>query len=79
MALSGSGNCHMSFAVSGATTLAASDARSISTTVSGDVVSGYVFVTGLTAGSNVFTAQYEKSSSITCTFTLRSLTVIPVS
>jgi hypothetical protein len=53
-------NTHMGFAVSGATTLAAADARAI--VIAGDVgasTSAEFLVTGLTAGPNTFTAKYR--------------------
>ena len=72
----GSTDSFMSFAVSGATTLAASDARSI--TVHGNAtttVTKTFLVTGLTNGSNTFTAKYR--STVTGTFANRILIVHP--
>ena len=73
----------MSYAVSGATTSAANENRSIQTDlrVSGDFYSiGFSAVhTGLTAGSNVFTAKYRNSGGTgsTATFHYRVISVIP--
>ena len=68
-----------SFAVSGATTIAASDTFGLQINQS---VSGYVYsasigkiVTGLTAGSNTFTAKYRVSGA-TGTFLNRVISVI---
>jgi archaellum component FlaF (FlaF/FlaG flagellin family) len=67
---------HVSFAISGATTLAASDINSIINGTSGTNMSvAYPFiVTGLTAGVNTFTLNY-KATAGTATFIRRSLTV----
>ena len=72
-----------SVAVSGATTIAASDANSASTqcTVSG----GYSFVFSnaipltLTAGSNTFTMQFKNNSATSVSFLERCMTVIAYS
>lgn len=70
---------YMGFAVSGSTTVAASDAyaiacQSTATTFTG---AGSVFtVTGLTAGTNTFTAKYRATSG-TGVFQNRMLTVWP--
>lgn len=75
------GTGHMSFAVSGATTLAAADARcaqgpQIHSTHT-QTRSGMFYVTGLTAGSNTFTAKYKVSGVTpgTGTFSERNLAV----
>lgn len=72
----------MSFAVSGATTLAAHDDRSVNFkagTISSVNVSHQMtykcYVTGLTPGSNTFTAQYAFGTSGTASFTRRILIV----
>lgn len=73
----------MSFAVSGATTIAANagatSLRSMSGTAgernSGSVVN---FVSGLTAGSNTFTAKYLTPTGGTSTFQFRELWVLPL-
>lgn len=76
------GTGHMSFAVSGASTVAAADA----TCAQGPQIhstqtqtrSGVFYVTGLTAGSNVFTAKYKVSGVTpgTGTFSERNLVVV---
>ena len=74
-------NQYMSFVVSGATTLAAADARSSTATSPtggyGTPLSRTFKVTGLTAGVNVFTAQYRVNGS-TGTFENRDITVVGV-
>jgi hypothetical protein len=72
--------CLMSFAVSGATTVAAADARSLIHTSSnanaqGQITATYL-VTGLAAGSHTFTAKYRAGSN-TCTFAERNIVVTP--
>jgi hypothetical protein len=72
--------CWMGFAVSGATTVAAADAQSVNflsanANASAQFTATYL-VTGLTAGSNTFTAKY-KASANTCTFVNRSITITP--
>jgi hypothetical protein len=72
--------CYMAFQVSGATSTAPIDARSITYTAgpanSQDQVSAIYLVTGLTNGSNTFTAKY-KASANTCTFANRNIIVTP--
>jgi hypothetical protein len=72
--------CYMAFAVSGATTVAVSDTRSLIYTTSAAPSEGQTsavyLVTGLTAGSNTFTAKY-KASANTCTFSNRNIIVTP--
>jgi len=72
--------CYMSFAVSGATTVAASDATAIlyNTSVANTAaqMSATYLVTGLTSGSNTFTAKYRASAN-TCTFVNRNIIVTP--
>jgi hypothetical protein len=68
----------MGFAVSGATTIAAADANSIS--VNGTTplqVKNFFVVTGLTAGSNTFTAKYKAETATGGTFANRSIVVLP--
>lgn len=70
----------MGFAVSGATTVAASDTQSFTQSGGGAVPaqgSAVYVVTGLTAGSNTFTAKYRVDAN-TGTFLNRSITVIPI-
>jgi hypothetical protein len=75
--------CYMSFAVSGASAIAAADANSISTNSNNNpALSQWLFLTGLTAGSNTFTAQYRSSTTAgnsNCTYSNRVLAVIPLS
>lgn len=73
----GANDCRMSFEISGATTLAASDANSIRHVgASGTRMSAAALVT-LNAGSNVFTAKYKVSAG-TGTFINRDLIVVPL-
>ena len=70
----------MSFAVSGATTLAALDANAISAghlSISGESgsFSRTFTLTGLTAGSNTFTAKYRSSNSNSITFKNRDMVI----
>ena len=74
----GGGSDFMSFAVSGATTVVASDAQAL--ILGGNnlqAASASFVVTGLTAGSNTFTAQYKVSGG-TGTFVNRSIWAIPL-
>ena len=70
----------MSFAVSGATTVAAADEVALEMNMTGvnkppaRMSAGYI-ITGLTAGSNVFTAKYRVSAN-TGTFQNRNISVI---
>ena len=70
---------YMSYAVSGATTISANDAFSINIKTNAsqtiDAHSYAYIVTGLTAGSNTFTAQY-KSSGATVYFNNRRINVV---
>jgi hypothetical protein len=76
---SASSGTRMAFAVSGASTIAASDEYGINWAAgnAGDTVKygGSFYVTGLTAGSNVFTAKFKVSAG-TGTFNSRFITVI---
>lgn len=72
-------SARMSFAVSGATTMAADDDKAIFMTpyTAGEPMQygGHIYVTGLTAGSNIFTAKFRVGSG-TGTFSARYITVI---
>ena len=76
------GGSYMSFAVSGATTVAAADLYSVSmgpvaATVADAIgASRVTLLTGLTAGSNVFTAKYRRLNAGTATFANRTISVI---
>ena len=74
------GICFMGFAVSGATTLAASNTQALrfqSPAANGRAqMSATYLVTGLTSGSNTFTAMYRAVAN-TCTFLNRNIIVIP--
>ena len=73
----GGATCFMGFAVSGSTTVAAADEQTVmSTGTSAIQESATYLVTGLTAGSNTFTAKY-KAGSNTCTFLNRNIIVTP--
>ena len=69
--------------ISGATVRAAVDTTSLSLTNGGNTAhpvhqaSATYFVTGLTAGSNVFTAKYDVSAG-TGTFANRTIVVVPL-
>ena len=70
-------NSYMGFAVSGASSVAASDDSAYwianpSTTRASMVV----LQTGLTAGSNIFTAKYKAEASSTAHYERRTITVI---
>ena len=70
----------MSFAISGATTRAAADATSLQSQANSvDVfqISATYFVSGLTAGSNTFTAKYRVAGT-TGRFVNRSIIVVPL-
>jgi len=70
----------MGFAVSGATTIAVSDATSLRASASTTNFDPYsmsaIFRVTLTAGSNVFTAKYRNSSVANATFANRTLMVV---
>ena len=73
------GLASMGFAVSGATTLAAAQTTALSGRANADFISqmsAVYLVTGLTAGSNTFTAKYQRLSLGTSTFSNRVITVI---
>jgi hypothetical protein len=74
----GSVIAYMSYAVSGLTTVAASDGRALQ--VQGQNftrASATSVITGLTPGSNTFTAKYRTSGN-TSTFRDRDIVVIPL-
>lgn len=77
----GTASCKLSWAVSGATTVAASDnwaAGIVGQSTTGvNYTSRWYLATGLTAGSNTFRAKYAVSSG-TGTYQYRSLHVIPL-
>jgi len=73
---------YLSFAISGATTLAASDANSVyaSTGTAASPADGYrvssiTYLTGLTAGSNTFTVQAHSTDGVTSNFSNRQIIV----
>ena len=83
---SNSATCHgfVGYAISGATTVAASDQYAsqcwINTTAANST-NGFSFsstflVTGLTAGSNIFTMQYKTGTSESAGFYRRSISVV---
>lgn len=76
MSNSGAGNNdYISFAVSGASTVAAADARAASQVGTNPNTAGAMFkITGLTAGSNVFTCKYRASAG-TGNFVFRNIVV----
>lgn len=73
---------YMGFAVSGATTVSPGDAQALHSTSSvanhADQQSALYVVTGLTAGSNTFTAKYRQNGASTGTYVNRSIAVIPL-
>ena len=75
---------YMGFAISGASTASASDARSLRWTGRNETetfqASATFYVTGLTAGTTNFTAKYRTESGGThnSTFSNRNIIVIPV-
>lgn len=80
---SGSDDVAMSFAVSGASTVSASDVRALR--IQGLAVgthklraSATTLLTGLTAGSNTFTAKYRTSNGVSMSFANRDIAVIPL-
>lgn len=73
--------CFMGFAVSGANTIAASDAKALesrlSTATATDRFSYTTLLTGLTAGSTTFAAKYHVAAG-TGTFSNREISVVPL-
>lgn len=78
---SGVNTGYMSFAVSGATTIAASDSNSVGVSspysLPGSAAT-VVHLTNLTSGSNTFTAKYRCNAGGPFNFIGRSITVIPL-
>lgn len=76
----GAGNTSfMGVAVSGASTVAASDANSANSAAHDALntsISRTFILTGLTAGSNTFTAKYHNDGGSTWHFFNRSITVL---
>ncbi len=73
-ATNGSTSMFMSLAVTGASTMAATDARALILLGNNLQQSSASFVlSGLTPGSNTFTAQYKVAGSGTGTFSNRSM------
>ncbi len=73
----------MSFAVSGATTIAASDANSGASMTQGaydnaGCITRIFKLTSLTAGANTFTCKYRRSTAGTAIFKNRSITVFTI-
>lgn len=73
----GTNDSRMSFAISGATTLAASDLTALRHVGTSGARMSTVALVALTAGSNVFTAKYKVSGG-TGTFVNRDLIVVPL-
>jgi hypothetical protein len=77
-------NCdagYLSFAVSGATAQAATDARAVIREGSGVQASTSTVITNLTPGSNTFTLQYKGTGcggGDTVTYNNRTISVIPL-
>jgi hypothetical protein len=72
--------CEASYAVSGATTEAATFLHGVENSAAsseeGNAQSGVFFENALTAGSNTFTMEYSSNGS--CTILRRELTVVPL-
>ncbi len=79
---SAGGSSFMAIVTSGASTIAANDGKSMrfeSSAVNDTYAASYVYLeTGLTPGSNTFTANYKVAVSGTSTFDDRRLTVFPL-
>lgn len=76
---SNNGQGHIGFAVSGATTVAASDDQALHYYSNGALALQYgaaYYVSGLTAGSNTFTLKYKSGNGSTQYFARRQLTVM---
>lgn len=77
---SGVGSSRMSYEVSGSSAVAASDTQCVGvfgTAGTGVLASDASLITGLTPGSNTFTAKYRVSSG-TGTFSTRRIVVFPL-
>lgn len=74
---------NMSFAVSGATTIASSDSYPLMMTPYASNVfhagTRHVLLENLLAGSNVFTCQYKSGAATAANFRTREITVVPLS
>ena len=71
----GAGSSLMGFSVTGSSSVSATDSFSIGVTASSIRTGGVFLVTGLSAGSNIFTALY-RSITTTATFSDRKITVL---
>lgn len=75
-------NVYMGFAVSGASSIAASDANAASIGVAGSTITArfsmVVSLTGLTPGSNILTAKYRTDGATSANWSGRNLAVIPL-
>jgi len=73
-------NGYMGYAISGATTTAASDTTAVHLRKGGsdevNTTSSYASVVTVTAGSNTFTAKYKSAASTTSTFANRQIFVM---
>lgn len=77
MANSTTGTCRVGIAISGATTVAATDTTGIAMSGTASFTLGRtIVITGLTAGSNTFTLQYRVTAG-TGTFVNRSIVAKP--
>lgn len=75
---SGANNSFIGVAVSGATTIAAADLQAYDVFGANNVCSSFCYkISGLTPGSNTFTAKYRVSGG-TGTYQSRNLTVLPL-
>jgi hypothetical protein len=75
---SGANNSFMGVATSGASTIAAADAQAYDVAGTNNVIASFAYLlTGLTTGSNTFTAKYRVSGG-TGTYGNRNLTVLPL-
>lgn len=70
----------MGYQITGASAVSAVDTEAIASTTTSAVMAGGTFlVTGLTAGSNTFTAKYRNSANTgNCSFANRDITVMPL-
>lgn len=76
---SNNGQGHVGFAVSGASTVSATDAQALHYYSSGTIGLQYgasYYVSGLTAGSNTFTLKYKSGNGSTQYFANRQITVM---
>jgi len=71
-------DCFMAFGISGATTVGPTDTQALRVLLLLNIQSSVTYlVTGLTEGSNTFTAKYRKPGGVNCTFANRNIIVIP--